>query len=225
MCRQIDKWDQSIPIAEQEIVCKTVKHLFSVNDILMPRSAFVYGADAYKLRFFWDASDDINNVSVSVNSIFPQGKVVDRILMNKLKLNPSGASSIPRKELAGGHMAARMKEVIVFHLKDFLDSLNVPWSIEVLSDSLIVLSQINSLPFYYKPWVACRLAEIQELLPKSDPTITFKHVRSEHNLADLSTRLFFEGPESIPWFSGNLVINENYHTVPIGGKISDLPDV
>ena len=46
VCRQIDKWDQFIPIAEQEIVCKTVKHLFAVNDILMPRSAFVHGADA-----------------------------------------------------------------------------------------------------------------------------------------------------------------------------------
>ena len=225
VCRQIDKWDEFIPIAEQEIVCKTVKHLFAVNDILMPRSAFVHGADAYKLRFFWDASDDINNVSVSVSSILPQGKVVDRILMNKLKLNPSGASSIPRKELAGGHLAARMKEVIIFHLKDFLDSLNVPWSIEVLSDSMIVLAQINSLPFYYKPWVACRLAEIQELLPKSDPIITFKHVKSEHNLADISTRLFFESPEYIPWFNGDLIIDESYHTVPVGGKISDLPDV
>ena len=126
--------------------------------------------------------------------MFPN-KSVERLLLNKLKLNSSSAGTIPRKELAGGHLAARVKEVIVHHLKDFLDSLNASWTIEVLSDSTIVLAQIASLPFYYKPWVACRLAEIQELLPRENPDITFLHVASQHNIADISTRFCFKNKQ------------------------------
>ena len=124
-------------------------------------------------------------------------------MLNKLKLNPAGASTIPRKELQAGHMAARVKEVVVHHLRDFLDSLNVPWTLEILSDSTIVLSQVASLPYFYKPWVSCRLAEIQELLPKDDPIISFLHVKSEHNVADWSTRLCFKQAEEIPFYRNN----------------------
>ena len=119
-------------------------------------------------------------------------------MLNKIKLNPSSAGTIPRKELAGGHLAARVKEVVIYHLRDFLDNLGVSWSIEVLSDSTIVLAQIASLPFYYKPWVACRLAEIQELLPKENPNITFKHVASQ---------------------------TKRFHTSPVGQNVANLPDV
>ena len=75
--------------------------------------------------------------------------------------------------------------------------------------------------------MSCRLAEIQELLPKEDKQITFLHVKSEHNVADWSTRLCFKMPEEIPFYQngGNLVIDESFHSAPQSKILSDLPDV
>jgi hypothetical protein len=71
----------------------------------------------------------------------------------------------------------------------------------------------------------CRLAEIQEVLPKENPNITLKHVASQHNIADLSTRLCFKHPSEIPWFSGDLKVDERLHTSPVGQNVANLPDV
>ena len=71
VCHTVDKWDNMIYAAEEEIVSKTVKQLFLLNAVLMPRSAFIHGAKSYKLRFFFDASDYINNTSVVIENMFP----------------------------------------------------------------------------------------------------------------------------------------------------------
>ena len=52
-----------------------------------------------------------------------------------------------------------------------------------------------------------------------------KHVASQHNIADLSTRLCFKHPSEIPWFSGDLKVDERFHTSPVGQNVANLPDV
>ena len=87
----------------------------------------------------------------------------------------------------------------------------------MLSDSTIVLAQINSLPWLYKPWVSGKLAEIRETLPTdgAEKIVTFKHVTSEHNIANIHTRLCFDEPSSIPWLSSDdMEIDESFHKKP-----------
>ena len=50
-------------------------------------------------------------------------------------------------------------------------------------------------------------------------------MKSEHNVADISTRLCFKHPSEIPWFSGDLKIDERFHTSPVGQNVANLPDV
>ena len=116
--------------------------------------------------------------------------------------------------------------MVCHHLGAFLEQLGVPWGIAVLSDSTIVLSQIASLPYFYKPYVASRLVEIQELLPISDPQIQFKHVRSEGNLEDIATRISFPEPEEIPWLAGegNIKLKTELISDPMCLNVSHLPD-
>jgi transposase InsO family protein len=101
----------------------------------------------------------------------------------------------------------------------------VEFDIEILSDSMIVLQQINSLPWLYKPWVSARLAEIRETLPidSAEKPIRFKHVVSSANIADRHTRLCYEEPHNIPWMTGkDLEIDETKHTDP--GKTEKIFD-
>ena len=205
MCKRVKDWDQKIGPSELKLVTRTVEKLFKVQNILLPRAVFLQGAERYNLLFFFDASEDITTTSVLVQNKFSD-REVNRILMNKVKLCDSVMGTTPRKELGAAHLCARVKEVACHHLGAFLNQLGAPWSISVLSDSTIVLSQIASLPYFYKPYVASRLAEIQELLPSSDPKIQFKHVRSEGNIADIGTRVSFPEPEEIPWLAdeGNI---------------------
>ena len=204
---------------------RTVEKLFKVENILLPRAAFLQGAKRYNLFFFFDASDDITKTSVLVQNEF-ENRQVNRILMNKIKLCDSSMGTTPRKELGAAHLCSRVKEIVCYHLGAFLDQLGVPWSIAVLSDSTIVLSQIASLPYFYKPYVAARLAEIQELLPSSDPQIQFKHVRSEGNIADIGTRVSFPEPEEIPWLAGegDIELKTELISDPLCLNVSHLPD-
>ena len=44
-------------------------------------------------------------------------------------------------------------------------------------------------------------------------------------MADISTRVCFKHPSEIPWFSGDLKIDERFHTSPVGQNVANLPDV
>ena len=102
------------------------------------------------------------------------------------------------------------------------------YTIEVLSDSQIVLSQKNSLPWLFKPWVSAKLVEIRETLPTdgAEKLVVFKHVTSAHNVSDRQTRLCYEEPKNIPWLSGdNLVFDESHHTYPIVTKVLYCPEI
>ena len=225
VCRKTKDWDEKIAVAEQNLVTKTIEKLFKVQNILIPRAVFLQGALKYNLMFFFDASGEITKTSVVVQNKFP-GKDINRLLMDKVKLCDSAMSTTPRKELGAAHLCSRVKAVVCYHLGDFLNSLGAPWYIIVLSDSTIVLSQVASLPYFYKPYVAARLAEIQENLPESNPKIQFKHVRSEANIADIGTRVSFPEPQDIPWLAndGDIKLREDMISDPLCLNVAQLPD-
>jgi hypothetical protein len=175
--------------------------------------------------FFLDASEDIHGVSLVIKSILKNNRAIYRLLMNKIKLNCPQAGTIPRKELAAAHLTGRVKDVVCNFLRDFLSG--VEYSIEVLSDSQIVLNQIRSLPWLFKPWVSAKLAEIRETLPTdgAEKLVVFKHVTTAHNVSDRQTRLCYEEPQNIPWLNNSLCIDESQHTIPLVTKeVFDCPD-
>ena len=115
MCKRIKDWDEKIGLSELKLVTRTVEKLFKVQNILLPRAAFLQGAKRYNLFFFFDASDDITKTSVLVQNEF-ENRQVNRILMNKIKLCDSSMGTTPRKELGAAHLCSRVKEIVCYHL-------------------------------------------------------------------------------------------------------------
>ena len=221
VCSETKSWDEKIPAEMENLMLKTAANLFKLDQVSMPRTAFVYGAASYKIKVYWDASEEVNAVSIVIASIFKDGTVTNRILLNKLKLNSKSASTMVRKELSAAHMASRVLEIILHFLEDFLK--NKDYQLEMIGDSSIVLAQIMSLPFLYKSWSGTRLHEIQELT--SGKNVTFYHCPSQANIADINTRVFTDQPENIPWWGKpSLEIDESVYKSPKMQKLEELPD-
>ena len=78
--KRVKDWDEKIGPSELRLVTRTVEKLFKVQNILLPRAAFLQGAERYDLLFFFDTSDDITKTSVVVQNKFVD-REVNRILM------------------------------------------------------------------------------------------------------------------------------------------------
>jgi hypothetical protein len=176
--------------------------MFKLDGMKVPRQAFIPGARKLNFLFFLDASQDVAAVSVVVKNTLPNGKSIYRLLINKLRLNGSEVSSIPRAELSAALLMSRMKEIIMQNLQDYLTWFHDnggEWEITVLSDSAIVISQIHSIPSYYRSWTASRLQEIRECCPPGSREISWFHVPTGSNLADICTREYYSQPSEICW--------------------------
>ncbi|XP_059045880.1 uncharacterized protein LOC131841577 [Achroia grisella] len=113
---------------------------------------------------------------------------------SKSRVSPLRPISIPRLELQGAVIAARLANIIETDHKDFKPARRYFWT-----DSSTVLQWIRSDPRNYKPFVAHRLGEIDELTKNCE----WRHVPSDANVADVATR-DDASPLSYsdPWFQG-----------------------
>ncbi|XP_059062792.1 uncharacterized protein LOC131855534 [Achroia grisella] len=113
---------------------------------------------------------------------------------SKSRVSPLRPISIPRLELQGAVIAARLANIIETDHKDFKPAKRYFWT-----DSSTVLQWIRSDPRNYKPFVAHRLGEIDELTKNCE----WRHVPSDANVADVATR-DDASPLSYsdPWFQG-----------------------
>ena len=74
--------------------------------------------------------------------------------------------------------------------------------------------------------MSARLQVIRESLPLGgEENISFKHVVSSHNIADCHTRINHDPPWEIPWWKGDLQIDESFHTTPGSLKVTTTTDL
>ena len=120
--------------------------------------------------------------------------------MGKNRIAPRKQLSIPRIELCGAVLAARLREKIVEEI-DYKFS-----KVFHLTDSMIVRWQITKESYGFKTFVATRIGEIQR---KTDPE-EWWWVESKLNAADLTTRVTQPtdlDPNSI-WQKGAVFLKE-----------------
>ena len=103
------------------------------------------------------------------------GEEVNRLLHIKSCINRGEVTIIPRAELQGAHLCSRLYSLLQDQLRDFLATYGVKISFKILSDSEIVLNQIEALPYQFTSWVGSRIQEIRENI---DEKVVFEHTPS-----------------------------------------------
>lgn len=108
----------------------------------------------------------------------PDGSVKCTLIMSKSRVAPIKQVSIPRLELAGAELLARLIVEVKRTMK-FQDLESVLWT-----DSTATLYWIRNEPANLKAYVANRVASIQ----KNTDQICWSHVNTRDNPADLLSR-------------------------------------
>ncbi|XP_011884072.1 PREDICTED: uncharacterized protein LOC105571212 [Vollenhovia emeryi] len=207
-------WDETVP---QEIYTAWTQYqtqLRNLEDIVIPRQARRGDADTIQLHGFSDASERAFGACIYVRATDEQGNHTVRLLAAKSRVAPLHTVTLPRLELNGAVLLARLSEKIRNALN--IDKTRFYW----WSDSEIVLHWIAGNPSRWNTFVANRVGEIQELT-----TNRWQHVSTHHNPADIISR-GMEASELVQsdlWWKGPSWLSEDEQRWPI--QPVQLPEV
>ncbi|GFX62362.1 integrase catalytic domain-containing protein [Trichonephila clavipes] len=207
-------WDEELPdsLARQWRIFQ--EQLPLLTNIKIPRCILIPQAIDVQVHEFSDSSEKAYCAVIYIRSKDATQIVVSRLLTSKTRVSSVKPQSLPRLELCSALLLANF-------LQDTLPTLTVPISETFAwSDSKITLAWLKSDPRRWQPFVANRVAQIQELTPN----VQWNFVRGLENPADCGTRgipptklekfnLWFNGPD---WLRSS--------TFPIG-EFEDNPQL
>nr|XP_034836350.1 uncharacterized protein LOC117992744 [Maniola hyperantus] len=212
--RNID-WDEPVPCDLQETWDDLKQDLNKLELIEIPRLALCCLPVTLELHSFCDASALAHGCCLYLRSVDSDGQVVVRLLCAKSRVNPSKPTTIPRLELLGALLAARLCKAALESLRCTI-SRSVHWS-----DSSVVLGWLHTNPSKLKTFVANRVVEICET---TTPT-NWRHVPTNYNPADLISRGTKAGSllNSQLWWSGPKFLTESESEWPVLGEQIEAP--
>lgn len=158
----------------------TYRHeLDQLTDFRIPRWLFTKLDDvAVELHGFSDASNMAYAAVVYLRTIDASGEVHVNLVVAKTKVAPVKRVSIPRLELCGAVLLAKL-------LVESAVVLNIPRkNLRAWTDSTVVLAWLNKHPSTWKTFVANRVSEIHNSLESSQ----WSHVPTSQNPADCASR-------------------------------------
>ncbi|XP_052751531.1 uncharacterized protein LOC128200852 [Galleria mellonella] len=174
-------WDDELPQTDLKIWHDWFQDLKLVSNLKISRYYGLSEPDVSKreLHIFCDASEMAYAAVAYWRMIFTNGDVKVVLISSKCRVVPLKPTSIPRLELQGALVAARLASFIV-------ESHNhKPTKRFFWTDSLNVLGWLRSDARTYKPFVAHRLGEILELTLVNE----WRWVPTHSNVADDATRV------------------------------------
>ncbi|XP_018405946.1 PREDICTED: uncharacterized protein LOC108782223 [Cyphomyrmex costatus] len=189
-------WDESLP---SELHCRWRQYseqLSVLNNLQIPRSAFLSKRISAQIHGFSDASKDAYGACVYIRSIGSEGNVQVSLLCAKTRVAPLKTQTIPRLELCAAYLLSKLVNAVVSALGMSLEVTTL-WC-----DSTIVLGWLRTQPNLLPIFESNRVARIQELTEIG----AWRHVPTESNPADWASRganpselqrasLWWNGPE------------------------------
>ncbi|XP_037873734.1 uncharacterized protein LOC119630005 [Bombyx mori] len=183
-----------------------VKQLRNLHNIAIPRCYLNYSdTTTLQLHVFTDASESAYAAALYWRTISPNNRIDVSLIMSKAKVAPLKLTSIPRLELQAATLEARLAEAVIAEHDRKPDSKTF-WT-----DSKTVLTWIRTGSRSYKPYVAHRLAAIED----SSTVNEWRWVPTKHNLADNVTRdVLMPYQYEHRWFRGTEFLRQREDSWP-----------
>ncbi|GFU86972.1 integrase catalytic domain-containing protein [Trichonephila clavipes] len=200
-------WSDELLFKEQKEWRRFIDSLKSVNNISIDRCIVIHTAESIELHAFSDASEKAYGSSIYLKSISALGEVKVCLVTSKSRVSPLKQISIPRLELCGAVLAAKL-------MKKVKEALNLQiTAVHFWSDSTIVISWIHRESRELKTFVANRVSKIHQLSSRDQ----WHHIASEQNPADVLSRGLL--PEELRddslWWHGPELLQSTYSTTVI----------
>ena len=195
-------------------------------EVLFPHRVAYIEAVLIEILLFFDGPNTAMGVSIYVRNTMRDGKIITRLLKNKIKLVPSDANTTPRSELLAALICTRLLNLLQGDLKIFFELFQGEVKILAFGDSQVVLSQLLRDSYCFKLWVAVRVSEIQSLISSITPTVLFYHIPGSLNAADILTRPYKGPPSDLPYV-GDCVLDTSSATLCSEGRtqLEELPEL
>lgn len=198
-------WDDDIkPVALQKWK-NFVSHYQEIDLIKIPRWVNYSPECSIEYHAFCDSSEAAYAVALYAR-VEIGNKIHTNLLTSKTKVAPIRKPSLPRLELCGAVLLAKMVGSLIPNLKPTTSSCYL-WS-----DSTIVLAWLKKPPCSWKTFVANRVALILEKVGNGN----WAHVVSQDNPADLATRgmIASELKDNSLWWHGPKWLSQEKHLWP-----------
>lgn len=211
-------WDETLP-ADLDGKWKRLRQQFqTLNKLNIPRPVLLKCYKRIHIHGFSDASAEAYGACIYLKSFDSSGQVDVSLLCSKVKVAPLKQQTIPRLELCGSVLLARLFHKVV-------SSMHVNFNeIFLWCDSTVVLGWLKMQSKQLQPFVANRVSVVQELTNIND----WRHVKSEDNAADTLSRGLFSDKilTDIKWWQGPdfLWSKEDDWPMSTTEYIGDIPD-
>ncbi|XP_017875322.1 uncharacterized protein LOC108622144 [Ceratina calcarata] len=171
-------WDQAVPDEVLGSWTNLREQLPCLEQLRIARWLGTLDSSTFFLHGFADASSQAYAATVYIVTLVGDEGPRSTLLAAKTKVAPIKTLSIPRLELCGALLLARLMDSIISQLS------TSPKGVYCWTDSQVALAWLNSHPSRWQVFVANRTSEILTTLP----TASWGHVRTSENPADLATR-------------------------------------
>ena len=210
-------WDEEVPPSIREAWMRWRSELKLLSTKCVPRYHFVKQSPptVMELHGFSDASESAYSGVVYFRTLDASGRSHTSLIMSKTKVAPIKRLTVPRLELCGALLVARL----IHYVRSLLD---IPLqNVYAWTDSTVVLSWIVGNPRRFKTFVGNRVSELVDCVPPG----RWRHVSGVENPADCASRglLPSELMEYDLWWNGpNWLLkgSEDWpkqDVVPVGG--------
>lgn len=171
-------WDDNVPEEAAEAWTRYHHELLELSSLRVPRRVTRDGGK-YELHGFSDSSEAAYAAVIYLRVVAPNNSAKCFMLMGKSKVAPSKRITIPRLELCGAWLLARLLHFVLQNLTRINIERVIAWS-----DSTVALAWIKSQTAQLKTFVANRVAQIQQT---TTPDM-WRHVPTKENPADCASR-------------------------------------